>query len=104
MSIRYGRKRDANERQIIEALRAHGYYVQQLDGTGVPDLLVLAGSKLYLLEVKDPSTKDGKAHRRSGAPGMSELTDAQARWWTAWGNPKPSIVHNEAEALMAVTR
>lgn len=100
---RYGRKRDANERDIIEFLRAHGCFVEQLDGTGTPDLLVLYRGRLTLLEVKDPSKLDGTAHRRSNAAGMQELTDAQVRWWTAWGDPKPSIVHNEAEALIAVS-
>ena len=99
---RYGRKRDANERRIIDALRAAGCYVQQLDGPGVPDLLVQCRGALTLVEVKEPSTLEGLAHRRSRAPGMSELTDAQVRFWTSWGDPKPSIVHNENEALAAV--
>lgn len=97
----YGRKRDANERTIIVALRAAGCSVQQLDGAGVPDLLVLCKGALYLLEVKDPTQVDGKAHRRNPGP-MSELTPAQVRFWTSWGDPKPAVVHTPDAALRVV--
>ncbi len=99
--MRYARIRDANERSIITALREVGASVQQLDGTGTPDLLVLHEGKLTLLEVKDASTKAGKAHKRNDGP-MSELTPAQVRFWSSWGTPKPTIVHSEAEALAAI--
>ncbi len=99
--VRYARKRDANEREVITALREVGACVQQLDGSGVPDLLVLYLGVLHLLEVKDPQTVEGKGHRRSDGP-MSELTPAQVRFWTAWGSPKPAVVHDPAEALRVI--
>ena len=93
------RKRDANEREIITALREVGASVQQLNETGCPDLLVLYRGVLYLLEVKDP-TQTSKAYRSTGP--MRELTPAQVRWWTSWGNPKPTIVYTEFGALAAI--
>lgn len=95
----YGRKRDANERAIITALREVGASVQQLDGTGVPDLLVQFRGKLYLLEVKDP-TQTAKAYRSDGP--NRELTPAQVRWWTAWSDPKPTIVYTPEAALRVI--
>ncbi len=95
----YGRKRDDNERDIILALEAAGAHVQQLDGTGVPDLVVLFDGRLTLVEVKVPKRKDGKGKTRESG---TELTVDQAKWWAAWGDPKPSIVHNADEALVAI--
>ena len=98
------RKRDANERDIIIALRARGATVEQLDGYGVPDLLVAFRGRLYLLEVKEPSRVDGKAHKRSDSK-YPELTPAQVRWWSAWSDHfhcRPTIVHNPDEARCAV--
>lgn len=54
---RYAKRRDANERGIIDMLEQHGYVVEQLD---VCDLLVtdaLRGPPRWLLEVK---SKHGK--------------------------------------------
>ena len=95
------RKRDGNEKNIIAALRARGASVQQLDGAGVPDLLVGFRGRLLLLEVKDPSTLAGAAHKRSDSA-YPELTPAQVRWWTAWSRERgcaPVIVRSPADAL-----
>jgi Holliday junction resolvase len=96
--VRHGRRRDANERAIIDALRWAGYKVAQLDGTGTPDLLVRANGVLVLLEVKDPTT-GGKVRRSSGA--LGELTPAQKKWWETWG-AIPTIAKSPEEALAAV--
>lgn len=47
-------KIDRNHREIVAALRAHGFGVQSLApvGKGCPDLLVSARGKWYVLEVK----------------------------------------------------
>ena len=88
--------RDANEREIVNALRAAGCLVQQLQqGGGVPDLLVLTpASVLVLVEVKD-GTKP-PAHRR--------LTPDQVDWhgfWREHGAPV-FVVNDVAEALLVV--
>lgn len=91
MSFRVKVKRDANERAIVEALRAAGYAVQTLEqGKGCPDLLVcnpdIGLGRHYLLEVKQPGEK---------------LTAAQVRWHAAWPG-KVYVVHTADEALEAV--
>ena len=88
--------RDANEREIVNALRAAGCLVQQLQqGGGVPDLLVLTpASVLVLVEVKDGAKLP--AHRR--------LTRDQVEWhdrWKASGAPV-FVVTDVAEALLVV--
>jgi len=48
----YGAKRDDNEVEIVNALRAIGASVAHLSSKGIPDLLVSFKNKLYLMEVK----------------------------------------------------
>jgi Holliday junction resolvase len=60
------RRRDANERAIVEALEAVGCTVTQVSGTGAPDLLVVRQGRLYAFEVK------GKAGRRTEAQQLSQ--------------------------------
>lgn len=82
-------KRDANEREIVEALRAAGHLVQHLDqGAGVPDLIVLAGGRLVLLEVKDGPKK--------------KLTPAQVKWHAQWAGAPLFVVDSVDAALAAV--
>ncbi|KKM26436.1 hypothetical protein LCGC14_1584840 [marine sediment metagenome] len=76
-------RRDKNEAEIIEALRRHGYSVDQVDSDGTPDLLVgFAGINL-LMEVK---SKSGK------------LTKPQVKWHEHWGGQK-AIIRSVDEAL-----
>ena len=89
MSFRVKVKRDANERAIVEALRAAGYAVQTMEqGKGCPDLLVCDPETnwLTLLEVKEPG---------------GNLTPAQVKWHAAWPG-KVYVVHTPEEALDAV--
>lgn len=55
---RYAKKRDSNEREIIDALEKVGCSVEPLD---VVDLLVERAGKLFLLEVKGLRNKRGDA-------------------------------------------
>lgn len=55
--MRQAAKRDANEEQIVAALRAVGASVQHLSAPGVPDLLVGFRDQNYLLEVKQAKGK-----------------------------------------------
>lgn len=83
---RHGRS-DANQSEIVAALREAGRSVQVLSavGNGCPDLLVGWGGRLLLMEVK---TADGK------------LTRAQERWMRSWKGPV-AIVRSVTEALAA---
>ena len=78
-------KRDVNERAIVDALRKIGCKVQRLN---ICDLLILYDERLYLLEVKTPSSR-----RR--------LTDSQRRLLSEGWPMK--IVTTVSEALQAVT-
>lgn len=58
-------RRDPNEPEIIEGLRAHGAVAVQLDGKGLPDILVLYFTGIHLMEIKsEPGPRGGKS--RSG--------------------------------------
>ena len=104
--MKYGRRRDANERAIIEALERVGCAVTQLEGTGVPDLAVEYHGVLRFLEVKEVKPGKTLVHRRNhDDPDHPELTPAQVAWWKRWvelGGRPPAIVHDIAEALAAI--
>ena len=75
------RKRDANEAQIVQALRQCGASVIRLSEPGVPDLLVLFQRRLLLMEIKTArgratSAQDAKA--REGWPSVTcrSISDA----------------------------
>jgi hypothetical protein len=89
--MRYAARRDANEPDIIDALEAIGCSVQQLDGDGVPDLLVGRAGVNWLLEVKDG---DKPASKRM-------LTASQVDWHRSW-NGHVDVVESVNEALEAV--
>lgn len=80
-------KRDANEAEIIKALRAAGCSVAQISARGLPDLLVgtPSGTNL-LLEVKRPGAK---------------LTASEAAFFAAWQGQR-SVVHSVEEALAVI--
>lgn len=101
--MRFARKRDANERAIITALRAAGCAVTQLEGAGVPDLAVEKAGVMRLVEVKDVKPGAVSVHRGKNNddddPAYRELTAAQVKWWRSWNGTPPVIVHDVAEAL-----
>jgi Holliday junction resolvase len=80
-------KRDSIEPEIVAALERAGCSVWNLNGKGVPDLLVGRAGKNYLLEVKDPLT--------------GRLTQDQIYWHRTWRG-KVHIVRSVDEALRAV--
>lgn len=91
--MRRAARTDANQDQIVSALRAAGATVQSLAvlGKGVPDLLVMFQGNLSLLECKDGAKP----------PSKRKLTDDQQKWHQAWG----CIVHvvmNPQQALAAI--
>lgn len=95
MSVRRtAAKRDANERDIIEVLRAAGCSVQQLSARGVPDLLVgyedmrTGEPRNVLMEVKTPKGK---------------LTPDEREWLDAWRG-QVVVVRSVDDALRVIGR
>lgn len=86
--MRYDAKADANQPEIVEALRAAGYTVQHLHtvGQGVPDLLVSKHGSMWLLEVKTPKGR---------------LTKCEKEWIETWDAPV-YIVRSPEDALEVV--
>lgn len=84
--MRRAARTDANQAEIVAALRKAGCQVESLAklGRGVPDLLVGRASRLWLLEVK---TKRG------------DLTPDQRRWHALW---PVHVVRSPEDALRAV--
>lgn len=100
---RYVKRRDGNEPAVIAALVAAGAAVQQLDGDGLPDLLVSYRSELMLLEVKLPlGPRGGLPERRDHEGGRGDLTRAQVKWWASWKGKPPVIVRTPEEAIAAI--
>jgi len=84
---------DANQPEIVKALRSVGATVQHLHtvGKGCPDILVGHRGRNFLLEIKDGAK----------VPSARKLTDDEAAWHQQWlGNV--AIVSNTDEALLAI--
>ena len=83
---RFARKIDANQPEIVEALRGVGCQVQSLAplGKGAPDLLVRRGTLWRLIEVKSKA---------------GSLTPDQRKWHALW---PVHICRTPEEALRAV--
>jgi hypothetical protein len=89
--MRRAAKVDANQEQIVIALRAAGASVQTLAavGKGVPDLLVGFQGKTLLLEVKDGQKP----------PSERRLTEDQLKWHGAWRGGPLAVVDGVDAAL-----
>jgi Holliday junction resolvase len=88
--------RDANEAEIVDALRTIGCSVIRLSEKGIPDLLVGFKGNTFLLEVKLPlGTKGGKSH--------SDLTKDQQAFFDQWRGKEPCVVRSVDEAMAAVS-
>lgn len=84
---------DANQEQVVSALRGVGATVQSLaaTGKGVPDLLVGYRSKNYLMEVKDGSKP----------PSERRLTPDQEIWHDGWKGTV-HVVNTPTEAVKVI--
>ena len=87
------RKVDANQAEIVDALRRVGCLVEDMSaaGGGFPDLLVGAphGRKMiYLMEVKNPKAK-------------GKLNALQQKWHAAWQG-HVCVVSSVEEALAEI--
>lgn len=82
------RRVDANQAEIVAALRKAGCTVQSLAalGHGVPDLLVGHAGHNYLMEVKH---------------GAGKLTEDELRWHVGWYGAV-YVVYTTEEALRVV--
>jgi hypothetical protein len=89
--MRRAAKVDANQEQVVEALRAVGASVQTLAaiGKGVPDLLVGYQGKTFLFEIKDGSKP----------PSERRLTEDQLKWHGAWRGGPLAVVDGPDAAL-----
>lgn len=81
---------DANQDQIVSALRAAGATVQSLSqiGHGCPDVLASFRGQNHLFEIKNPKGKD-------------KVNDEQKKWHIAWCAPV-HVVRSPEEALQAI--
>ena len=84
---------DANQREIVAALRAVGASVQHLHavGQGCPDLLVGFRGRCFTLECKDGSLP----------PSARKLTPAQQDWHRDWRG-HAAVVLTAEDALRAI--
>jgi hypothetical protein len=89
--MRRAAKVDANQEQIVQALRTAGATVQSLAavGQGVPDLLVGYQGETLLMEIKDGSRP----------PSQRRLTEQQLTWHGAWRGGPVAIVDGPDAAL-----
>lgn len=88
-------KPDANQGEIVAALRAVGASVTIISkvGSGCPDLLVGFRGRVFLLEVKTP---EEYATKRNG------LTLKEAGWHREWRGGHLYIVESVEAALAAI--
>lgn len=86
-------KVDANQKEIVEALRSIGATVQHLHAVaqGCPDLLVGRQGVNYLLEIKDGAKP----------PSGRKLTPDQVTWHSIWQGAAV-VVKSVDEAIAAV--
>ncbi len=93
----YAANVDANQGEIVKALRALGWSVELIHrvGKGVPDLLVGAYGLNILIEVKDPAQRGklGKFERAHRG-----LNKAENDWHAGWGG-QVAIAFTAEEAI-----
>ena len=87
--MRRAARRDANEGDIIKAMREAGAYVKVINDEGLFDLLVSYRGKTLLIEIKDGSRP----------PSARRLTDAEQKFHDEWPGSDLYIVNSVEEAL-----
>jgi hypothetical protein len=91
--MRRAARRDANEGDIIKAMRAEGAYVKVINDEGLFDLLVSHGPegkrRTLLIEVKDGAKP----------PSARRLTDAEQKFHDEWPGSDLYIVNSVEEAI-----
>lgn len=91
---------DANQKAIVEYLRAHGCTVVSLAtvGGGCPDLLVGRNRVTVLMEVKRPEVVDKKRGAR-----QASTNALQAAWRSKWRGGPCVVVTTPEGAMAALT-
>ena len=81
---------DANQKSIVDALRAEGLSVCSLAGlgNGVPDLLIGANGRTFLAEIKDGEK----------CPSHRTLTPDQVQWIERWTGSEVRILTDTDQA------
>lgn len=91
--MRRAARRDANEQDIIKAMREAGAYVKVINDEGLFDLLVSHGPegkrRTLLIEVKDGAKP----------PSARRLTDAEQKFHDEWPGADLYIVNSVEEAI-----
>lgn len=79
---------DANQTQIVSALRSAGASVQSLAriGSGCPDILAAKGGQMWLMEIKS---------------GKGKTNEVQDKWHISWNAPV-HVVYGPDEALRVI--
>lgn len=92
--MRRASRRDANETQVISALRACGAHVETINDAGRFDLLVWYRGNTLLLEVKDGRKP----------PSAQALTPAEEKFHRDWPGDNLHIVNSVDAALELLKR
>jgi len=93
--MRYANRIDANQNQIVDAMRKVGAVVRIISqGDGIPDLLVGYKGFTILMEVKD----GGKV------PSARKLTEAEQKFFDDWRGGMLAVVNSFEEALEILKR
>jgi hypothetical protein len=88
--MRHAARIDANQEQIVSALRAMGATVRVVtQGNGLPDLLVGFRGVTILMEVKDGQK----------VPSARKLTPAEQKFFDEWRGGIVAIVNSVDEAI-----
>lgn len=87
--MRRAARRDANEQDIIKAMREAGAYVKVINDEGLFDLLVSYRGETLLIEVKDGAKP----------PSARRLTEAEQKFHDEWPGADLYIVNSVEEAL-----
>jgi Holliday junction resolvase len=88
--MRYANRIDANQNQIVDAMRKVGAVVRIISqGDGIPDLLVGYKGYTILMEVKDGDK----------VPSARKLTEAEQKFFDDWRGGMLAVVNSVEEAL-----
>jgi Holliday junction resolvase len=93
--MRYANRIDANQNQIVDAMRKVGAVVRIISqGDGIPDLLVGYKGYTILMEVKDGDK----------VPSARKLTEAEQKFFDDWRGGMLAVVNSIEEALEILKR
>ena len=93
--MRYANRIDANQNQIVDALRKAGAVVRIISqGDGIPDLLVGYRGYTILMEVKDGEK----------VPSARKLTEAEQKFFDDWRGGMLVVINSVEEAIETLKR